>query len=58
LVHGDLGQCLVKAVLFPLSYKGMMSMQKLKDLAPKMQELKLKYKDDPAKMNMKMMEPL
>jgi len=47
---------LVKLILFPLSYKGMMSMQKLKDLAPKMKELKDKYKDDPAKLNMKMME--
>ena len=47
---------LVKLILFPLSYKGMMSMQKLKDLAPKMKELKAKYKDDPAKMNVKMME--
>ena len=47
---------LVKLILFPLSYKGMMSMQKLKDLAPKMKELKTKYKDDPAKMNMQMME--
>jgi YidC/Oxa1 family membrane protein insertase len=47
---------LVKLVLFPLSYKGMMSMQKLKDLAPKMKDLREKYKDDPAKMNMKMME--
>ena len=47
---------LVKLVLFPLSYKGMMSMQKLKDLAPKMKDLKEKYKNDPAKMNMKMME--
>jgi len=47
---------LVKLVLFPLSYKGMMSMQKLKDLAPQMKDLKNKYKDDPAKMNMKMME--
>jgi len=47
---------LVKLILFPLSYKGMMSMQKLKDLAPKMKELKEKYKDDPAKLNMKMME--
>ena len=47
---------LVKLVLFPLSYKGMMSMQKLKDLAPQMKDLKEKYKDDPAKMNMKMME--
>jgi len=47
---------LVKLLLFPLSYKGMMSMNKLKDLAPKMKDLKAKYKDDPAKMNMKMME--
>jgi len=47
---------LVKLILFPLSYKGMMSMQKLKDLAPKMKEIKEKYGKDPAKMNMKMME--
>ncbi len=47
---------LVKIVLFPLSYKGMMSMQKLKDLAPKMKEVKEKYKGDPAKMNAQMME--
>jgi YidC/Oxa1 family membrane protein insertase len=47
---------LVKLILFPLSYKGMMSMQKLKDLAPKMKELKKKYKGDPAKMNAQMME--
>ncbi len=47
---------LVKLVLFPLSYKGMMSMQKLKDLAPKMKELKEKYGKDPAKMNQQMME--
>ena len=47
---------LVKLILFPLSYKGMMSMQKLKDLAPKMKELKEKYKGDPAKLNAQMME--
>jgi len=47
---------LVKLVLFPLSYKGMMSMQKLKDLAPKMKEIKEKYGKDPAKMNQQMME--
>jgi len=47
---------LVKLILFPLSYKGMMSMQKLKDLAPKMKELKEKYKGDPAKMNAQMMQ--
>jgi len=47
---------LVKIILFPLSYKGMLSMQKLKDLAPKMKDIKEKYKGDSAKMNMKMME--
>jgi len=47
---------LIKFILFPLSYKGMMSMQKLKDLAPQMKELKAKYGKDPQKMNMKMME--
>jgi len=47
---------LIKLLLFPLSFKGMMSMQKLKDLAPKMKEIKEKYKDDSQKMNMKMME--
>jgi len=46
---------LVKLVLFPLSYKGLMSMQKMKDLAPKMKELKEKYGKDPAKMNQQMM---
>jgi YidC/Oxa1 family membrane protein insertase len=64
-IHGIIGNwgwaiilftLLVKLVLFPLSYKGMMSMQKLKDLAPKMKELKAKYKDDPAKLNAQMME--
>ncbi len=47
---------LVKLTLFPLSYKGMMSMQKLKDLAPKMKEIKEKYKGDSAKMNVQMMD--
>jgi YidC/Oxa1 family membrane protein insertase len=46
----------IKLVLFPLSYKGMMSMQKLKDLAPQMKEIKDKYGKDPQKMNMKMMD--
>jgi len=47
---------LIKLVLFPLSYKGMMSMQKLKDLAPKMKEIKERYGSDPQKMNQHMME--
>jgi YidC/Oxa1 family membrane protein insertase len=47
---------LVKLILFPLSYKGMMSMQKMKELAPKMKELKERYGKDPAKMNQQTMD--
>eukprot|EP01029_Cantina_marsupialis_P030789 TRINITY_DN8466_c0_g1_i1.p1 TRINITY_DN8466_c0_g1~~TRINITY_DN8466_c0_g1_i1.p1 ORF type:complete len:534 (-),score=104.69 TRINITY_DN8466_c0_g1_i1:3368-4969(-) len=46
----------VKLILYPLSYKGMVSMQKLKDLAPKMKEIQTKYKDDKQKQSMHMME--
>ena len=34
---------IVRIVLYPLTYKGMVSMQKLKDLAPKMKELQEAY---------------
>jgi YidC/Oxa1 family membrane protein insertase len=47
---------LVKIVLFPLSHKGMASMSKLKDLAPKMKELQERYKDDKQKLQLHMME--
>ncbi|OCL89726.1 membrane protein insertase YidC [Arcobacter porcinus] len=47
---------LIKLVLYPLSYKGMMSMQKLKELAPKMKEIQAKHKDDKQKQSMAMME--
>lgn len=47
---------LIKLVLYPLSYKGMVSMQKLKELAPKMKEIQEKYKDDKQKQSMHMME--
>ena len=47
---------LIKLVLFSLSFKGMVSMQKLKDLAPKMKEIQAKYKDDKQKQSMHMME--
>ncbi len=47
---------LVKLVLYPLSYKGMVSMNKLKELAPKMKEIQNKYKDDKQKQSMHMME--
>ncbi len=47
---------IIKLILYPLSYKGMVSMQKLKDLAPKMKEIQQKYKDDKQKQSMHMME--
>lgn len=47
---------IVRIVLYPLTYRGMMSMQKLKDLAPKMKELQTRYKDDPQKLQMHMMD--
>ena len=46
----------IRIVLFPLTYKGMLSMNKLKELAPKMKELQVKYKGEPQKLNMHMME--
>ena len=46
----------IRIVLFPLTYKGMLSMNKLKELAPKMKELQAKYKGDPQKLNAHMME--
>ncbi len=47
---------LLKLVLFPLTYKGMVSMNKLKALSPKIKEIQKQYKGDPQKMNAKMME--
>jgi YidC/Oxa1 family membrane protein insertase len=47
---------LIKLVLYPLSYKGMVSMQKLKDLAPKIKDIQAKYKDDKQKQSSHMME--
>lgn len=47
---------IVRIVLYPLTYKGMVSMQKLKDLAPKMKELQQKYKGEPQKLQVHMMD--
>lgn len=47
---------LIKLVLFPLSHKGMVSMNKLKELSPKVKALQEKYKDDKQKSSMHMME--
>ncbi|MGB5866930.1 MAG: membrane protein insertase YidC [Arcobacteraceae bacterium] len=47
---------LIKLVLFPLSHKGMVSMNRLKELAPKVKALQEKYKNDKQKASMHMME--
>lgn len=47
---------LIRLVLFPLTYKGMVSMNKLKELSPKIKELQAKYKGEPQKLNAQMMD--
>ncbi|WP_224368490.1 membrane protein insertase YidC [Hyalangium versicolor] len=47
---------LVKLVLLPLTYKSMVGMEAVKELQPKMEELKKKYADDREKMNMEVMK--
>ncbi len=42
---------LIKIVLHPLTKSSMKSMKKMQALQPMMEELKVKYKDDPQKMN-------
>ena len=46
----------VKGVLWPLQNKANRSMRKMSALAPKMQDLKEKYKDDPTRMNQEVMK--
>ena len=46
---------IVKALFFPLANYSYRSMSKMKLLAPKMQELRERYKDDPAKLQPEMM---
>jgi len=47
---------LVRLILYPLTYKGMISMQKMKQIAPKIKELQKKYKGDPQRLNAATME--
>jgi len=47
---------IIRLVLYPLTYKGMVSMQKMKDLAPKLKELKEKHGKDPQRLNAATME--
>jgi len=47
---------LIRMILFPLTYKGMLSMQKMKDVAPRVKEAQAKHKGDPQRMNAAVME--
>ena len=47
---------LIRMILFPLTYKGMLSMQKMKDIAPQIKEIQAKHKGDPQRMNAAVME--
>lgn len=47
---------LIRLVLYPLTYKGMISMQKMKDIAPLVKEAQAKHKGDPQRTNAVVME--
>jgi YidC/Oxa1 family membrane protein insertase len=64
-LHGMLGNwgwaiialtIIIRIFLYPLTHKGMVSMQKIKDIAPRIKEVQEKYKGDPARMNAAVME--
>ncbi len=46
---------LVKVVFFPLANRSYRSMAKMRDMQPKMQAMRERYKDDPAKLQAEMM---
>lgn len=47
---------IVKSILFPLTYKQMVSMKKMADLQPKIKEIQAKFKSQPEKANAAVME--
>lgn len=47
---------IIRVILYPLTYKGMVSMQKMKEIAPKIKEIQAKYKGDPQRMNAAVMD--
>jgi len=62
--HGILGNwgwaivlltIIIRVILFPLTYKSMVSMAKMRELAPRMKELQEKYKDDKIRLQNEMM---
>jgi len=46
----------IRAILYPLTYKGMVSMQKMKNIAPQVKAVQAKYKGDPQRMNAAVMD--
>jgi len=42
---------IIKIILYPLTKSSMVSMKKMKELQPQMEEIREKYKDNPQKMN-------
>ena len=47
---------LLRIVLFPLNHKSLKAMKRMSELAPKIQQLQKKYKDDPQKLNEELMK--
>ena len=47
---------LIRVLLYPLTQKGMVSMQKIKEISPRIKEVQEKYKGDPQRMNAAVME--
>lgn len=47
---------LIKVLLYPLTKKGLVSMQRMRQLQPELKKLQEKYEDDKEKLNQKMME--
>ena len=47
---------IIRIVLYPLTYKGMVSMQKIKEISPKIKEIQAKYKGEPQRMNAAVMD--
>ncbi|QOY55838.1 membrane protein insertase YidC [Candidatus Sulfurimonas marisnigri] len=64
-LHGILGNwgwsiialtLIIRVILYPLTYKGMVSMQKMKNIAPQVKAVQAKYKGDPQRMNAAVMD--
>jgi len=47
---------MIYGITYPLTMQSMMSMRKMQEVQPKMAALKERYKDDPQKLNVEMME--